>query len=127
MAASIEVPDAPPDCAIAARENPISVVATAALAMKAPMAPRRVSAIWSMSLLHEWLVKQLPHVLAREVPVETVLEAEVLAGVAVVVGAPSPQQLTARENAARRVPQQVCRRVLTFVKGRCRLETGIVD
>src|SRR5262245_16836074 len=73
------------------------------------------------------LLEPVPDVLAREVPVEGILEAQVLARIVVVVGALAPQELAAGEYIVGRMPQQIDRRILALVEGGRVLEIGIVD
>src|SRR3954470_5780049 len=68
-----------------------------------------------------------PQVLRREGDLEGELGADVVALVAVIVGAAAPQHLEAGEQPRIGRPQQVGRGIFAFVEGGAVLEVGVVD
>src|SRR3954447_3175892 len=106
-----------------------SIALTAPAAISAPITSRREKLRSVIVLAPGSLasIEKTPQVLAREVPVEAVLEADVLAGVAVVVRALAPEQFAAREDPAGGMPKQIYRGVLAFMKGGSGLEIRIFD
>src|SRR3954449_7528384 len=119
MLESIWDPDRRPAlCARADCGNPKSIALAAAVAANVPRIPRRVNVAPFISILRQvGFLEKAPQVLAREIPVEAVLNTDILAALAVVVGALPPKQFGARENVVGRMPKEVDRRILPLLEG----------